>query len=80
MKCYKCWHLEHISAQCKSNIDRYKLCIKCGEEGHKIGQCKNDAACTLCTEANKVNRNHIVGSGKCAVVMEETQTQTKPRR
>ncbi|XP_044591474.1 uncharacterized protein LOC123269703 [Cotesia glomerata] len=38
-QCYKCWHFGHHGSQCRSKTDRSKLCIRCGQEGHKIADC-----------------------------------------
>ncbi|XP_015186403.1 PREDICTED: uncharacterized protein LOC107071707 [Polistes dominula] len=40
IQCFKCWHFGHHGQQCKSEVDRSKLCIRCGQEGHRIADCK----------------------------------------
>ncbi|XP_044597531.1 uncharacterized protein LOC123274106 [Cotesia glomerata] len=40
IQCFKCWHFGHVGPQCKSQVDRSKLCIRCGQEGHRIADCK----------------------------------------
>lgn len=67
-KCFKCWHYGHLAIQCKSPIDRSKLCIRCGKDGHKIAECKNEARCILCIEINHAdNCAHAAGTARCQV-------------
>ena len=80
IKCYKCWHLGHTAAQCKSDIDRSKSCMKCGKEDHKVAQCGNNAHCILCAErGNRDKCGHVAGSFKCTVRVEELRRYSKKK-
>ncbi|GBP39671.1 hypothetical protein EVAR_25495_1 [Eumeta japonica] len=35
LRCYKCWHFGHTTVQCKSEVNRSGLCIKCGQTGYR---------------------------------------------
>ncbi|XP_044588826.1 triadin-like [Cotesia glomerata] len=61
-------------AKCKSSVDRSKLYIRCGQEGHKIAGCKNPAKCALCAENQSAeNSAHYAGNHKCPVFQEALQ-------
>ncbi|XP_044583012.1 uncharacterized protein LOC123264033 [Cotesia glomerata] len=65
-QCYKCWHFGHHGSQCRSKTDRSKLCIRCGQEGHKIADCKNPPKCVLCAENKSAeNAAHHAGTYRC---------------
>ncbi|XP_026471371.1 uncharacterized protein LOC113375661 [Ctenocephalides felis] len=34
IRCFKCWLFGHYGSQCKSEVNRTNLCIRCGQEGH----------------------------------------------
>lgn len=63
-KCFKCLDYGHIAAKCKSEMDYRDCCIKCGENGHKIRDCKNTPKCLLCS-GGKETSNHVTGSVVC---------------
>ena len=73
-KCFKCWNTGHIASKCPSQIDRSGLCLKCGQPGHKIADCKKEPHCLLCAERGK-DHQHIVGSYKCAAFCEKNKSQ-----
>ncbi|XP_046431257.1 uncharacterized protein LOC124185015 [Neodiprion fabricii] len=80
VQCYKCWHFGHIGSQCKGKVDRSKHCIRCGEEGHKIADCKNPAKCVLCAEKNSEEvAAHHAGTYRCPVFQEALQKKTSKK-
>lgn len=80
IQCFKCWHFGHLGSQCKSEVDRSKLCIRCGQEGHKIADCRNSAKCALCAEQHGAeNTAHHAGTNRCAVFKEALEKLTNKR-
>lgn len=80
IQCFKCWHFGHLGPQCKSEVDRSKLCIRCGQEGHKIADCRNSAKCALCAEQHGAkNAAHHAGSNRCAVFKKALEKLTNKR-
>jgi len=66
LKCFRGWNFGHLSRNCKSEKDRSRCCIRCGEEGHKVATCKSDARCVLCVaKGDKEAANHIAGCSRC---------------
>ncbi|KAK9719951.1 hypothetical protein QE152_g22363 [Popillia japonica] len=59
VKCFKCWELGHIKANCKGP-DRRNLCLRCAKEGHIVSTCPNEPFCIHCQQ-----EGHQSGSGKC---------------
>lgn len=81
IKFFKCWNFGHLSSRCKSEVDRSKHCIECGEDGHKIAECTKDARCVLCTNDGKeASCDHVAGSRRCAAFKEALQALTSKRR
>lgn len=66
-RCFKCLEFGHMAKQCKSNIDRGKLCRRCGKEGHIAKNCNVDPACMFCKEKHPERADHVAGSSKCPV-------------
>ncbi|XP_026475532.1 uncharacterized protein LOC113380563 [Ctenocephalides felis] len=71
IRCFKCWLFGHYRSQCKSEVNRTNLCIRCGQEGHKIANCTNAAKCALCAaNGNSENVAHHAGTHRCPVYRE----------
>ncbi|XP_015125242.1 uncharacterized protein LOC107047030 [Diachasma alloeum] len=68
-KYFKFWHYGRFTTQCKSEVDRFSLCIKCGEGSYEAvekGSVKNCA--------------HVAGSSRCSAYKEALQKLTNKRR
>ncbi|CAG9569815.1 unnamed protein product [Danaus chrysippus] len=52
-RCYRCLGVGHVGAICISETDRSRQCLRCGQEGHAVRDCKQDPHCVLCAEAKK---------------------------
>lgn len=65
-RCFRCFGFGHTRVNCKG-LDRsaMNLCIKCGEPGHKLKDCRNEAKCCLCLEAGFSPSDHIPGAARC---------------
>ena len=63
-RCFKCIGFWYITYTCKG-ADRTKCCYKCGSDEHLAKDCKENAKCFLCAEAEKPPEKlgHIAGSG-----------------
>lgn len=80
LRCFKCWHFGHTTAQCKSEVNRSGLCIKCGQTGHQAAQCPNKIKCVLCAEKpGSQDIAHRSGAGRCPVFQEALQKLTNKR-
>ena len=76
-RCFKCLGFDHLNLDCKGP-DRSKLCFRCGGQSHKAKDCTAAPQCFLCPEQEDKadSRNHVAGSGACAVfrdVLEKTK-------
>ncbi|XP_024874050.1 uncharacterized protein LOC112456011 [Temnothorax curvispinosus] len=80
IQCFKCWIFGHFDSQCKSEVNRSNLCIRCGQEGHKIADCKNPAKCVLCIERHGAEKAaHHAGTHRCPAFQEALQKITNTR-
>lgn len=74
VKCAKCWLYGHLKRNCRSDVDRSDLCIKCGGKGHKADKCTGEANCLLCLEkGDEANIRHVAGSGRCPLYVRALQ-------
>lgn len=64
IQCYRCWAFGHIQAKCDSEVDRRRLCFRCGSAGHKFEECFAPFNCILCATSGK-NAQHRLGSVNC---------------
>lgn len=56
MRCFGCWEYGHVRGQC-SGPDRGQLCLRCGQEGHMISQCRNKPFCVFCKQEGHQSNN-----------------------
>lgn len=79
-QCYKCWHFGHVAGQCRSQVDRRKLCIRCGKDSHKVAECKNTASCVLCVGQHGKDSTHHAGTSRCPFFREALQKLKSGRK
>lgn len=48
LRCYNCLEHGHIARDCKAEVSRRDTCMKCGQPGHKVKVCPNEAKCLKC--------------------------------
>jgi len=58
-RCNRCWAYDHSKVNC-NGPDRTNMCLKCGQPGHKITDCRSPTYCPLCN-----SQEHAVISLKC---------------
>ena len=81
LECFRCWHPGHVARQCKSDIHRTDLCIKCGKSDNKIADCTNEAHCVICAETNSEKHcKDVADSRRCAVFQEAYKRKTTKRQ
>lgn len=65
-RCYRCFAAGHMQWDC-DGPDRKGtgVCIRCGEKGHKLKECKNQPKCCLCSLDGKTKVDHLPGTRSC---------------
>lgn len=58
-RCNRCWAYDHSKKNC-NGPDRTHMCLKCGQPGHKIMDCRGPTYCPLCN-----SQEHAVTSLRC---------------
>ncbi|XP_029159118.1 uncharacterized protein LOC114946188 [Nylanderia fulva] len=64
LQCFKCMGVGHTHATCKSQIDRSGLCYRCGQGGHKAGECVEKLCCPYCKDHGH-KPDHRYGGKAC---------------
>ena len=72
-RCYRCFGVGHLQINC-TGPDRNGggLCIRCGEVGHKLKDCKKPAKCCICSDLGRSPVDHLPGSQKCPAARQAT--------
>lgn len=73
-RCNKCWAYDHSKENC-DGPDRTHMCIKCGQPGHKIVDCRGPTYCPLCK-----SQEHAVTSLRCPHHSKAVQEIRKKRQ
>ncbi|KMQ85265.1 gag-pol polyprotein [Lasius niger] len=63
LQCFKCLEGGHVRKRCPNNVDRSRLCYRCGAEGHEAKSCR-EAHCIVC-KAKNLPANHRSGGKAC---------------
>lgn len=74
-QCFKCWNFNHSTRECKEEVDRRQLCMKCCETGHKATECTGNSFCPICNLPG-----HEVGSNKCKSFKDALTKATSERK
>lgn len=77
VQCFRCLEFDHLARNCKSKIDRSKMCRKCGTDGHNAKDCKEDPVCALCKSLSPDKAAHIAGSRECPVFIKALNKKYK---
>ena len=54
MRCSKCQRIGHTQKFCRRE---QTVCVKCGEDGHRLNECTHEERCVNCGEAHFSNNN-----------------------
>ncbi|GBL91878.1 hypothetical protein AVEN_172792-1 [Araneus ventricosus] len=82
-QCFQCYKFGHVAKKCsKQGI---LICMRCGEEGHKMSDCAGELSCGDCQTLNlrlqkKVDIKHGVRSKQCKVYLRELDFIRRRRR
>jgi len=49
-QCHRCLARGHLRRWCPSGVSRGACCLRCGRNGHQIGQCGQKPHCPICEE------------------------------
>ncbi|KPJ00920.1 hypothetical protein RR46_01399 [Papilio xuthus] len=63
-RCFRCLETGHMGVTCPCEVDRSKLCFRCGKPDHRARDCSADPNCPVC-EAAKKPAGHSVGGNGC---------------
>lgn len=72
LQCFKCLEGGHVRERCPNNMDRSRLCYRCGAEGHEAKSCRETAHCTVC-KAKNLPANHRSGGKVCPSIKKGTR-------
>jgi len=59
-QCHRCLARGHLRRWCPSGVSRGACCLRCGKEGHQIGQCGQKPHCPIC-EGRGLQADHRPG-------------------
>lgn len=62
--CFRCLEYGHMKHEC-TGIDRSKVCMKCGTEGHIAKLCIKPPNCYVCQTDKSLHTDHAARSFKC---------------
>ncbi|OXU24645.1 hypothetical protein TSAR_000301 [Trichomalopsis sarcophagae] len=69
--CHRCLGFGYRKDKC-NNVDRLKLCFKCGGVDHRLAQCQTEPSCFLCNEAGtRRNFKQKIFIKKNFIILEE---------
>lgn len=78
-RCYKCLGYGHTRRECKGP-ERRDLCWRCGQNGHKAGNCESSPRCVLCAGREDARRSdHVPGSGTCKTYRDALEAEKRKK-
>ncbi|XP_045541405.1 uncharacterized protein LOC123722883 [Papilio machaon] len=63
-RCFRCLETGHMGAKCQCEVDRSKLCFRCGKPDHRARDFLADPNCPVCEAAGKP-AGHTIGGDGC---------------